>query len=415
MNVVVFEDRLVGQLSPIAIGRPAYAVSCGGYRLADWLARLSCPTRGIVRRHLTEVQRCDWPALHATPLNPASATLLVNARVAPSLPALRELQRLVSTGRPGVARRDGAIVAAILRPGAALPSLDLGADQWDDYLQFAGVGALADLEVNLALFDYPHDVLKQHLRCFGESLEWRLAQGDYHEVDRGVFLAPGASLGPYVVSDTKAGPVVLEEGATVGPHSFLRGPALLGKHCRVIEQAAIKDAVALGHTTKIGGEVEASIVEPYTNKQHHGFLGHSYLGSWINLGAGTCNSDLKNTYGEVKMEYGREKVATGMQFVGCIVGDYAKTAINTGIFTGKTIGACSMVYGFVTTNVPSFVNYARLFGQVTELSPEVMVATQQRMFARRRVEQRPCDVQLIHDMYALTQHERQLAGEPLSL
>ena len=91
-----------------------------------------------------------------------------------------------------------------------------------------------------------------------------------------------------------------------------------------------------------------------------------------------------------------------MQFVGAIVGDYAKTAINTGIFTGKTVGVCSMVYGFVTTNVPSFVNYARLFGQVTEAPVEVMVATQRRMFERRGVTQRPCDVQLLHDMYRLT-------------
>jgi glucose-1-phosphate thymidylyltransferase len=104
-----------------------------------------------------------------------------------------------------------------------------------------------------------------------------------------------------------------------------------------------------------------------------------------------------------------------MQFVGRIMGDYAKSAINTGIFTGKTIGVCSMVYGFVTTNVPSYVNYARLFGQVTELPPEVMIATQHRMFLRRNVEQRPCDAQLLHDMYELTRHERQLAGEPLSL
>ena len=115
------------------------------------------------------------------------------------------------------------------------------------------------------------------------------------------------------------------------------------------------------------------------------------------------------------MEYRGEQVATGMQFVGCIMGDYSKSAINTGIFTGKTVGCCSMLYGFVTTNVPSFVNYARLFGQVTELPPEVMIATQQRMFARRNVEQRECDIALIHAMYDLTRHERQLAGEPLSL
>ena len=115
------------------------------------------------------------------------------------------------------------------------------------------------------------------------------------------------------------------------------------------------------------------------------------------------------------MEYGREKVPTGMQFLGCIMGDYAKTAVNTSIFTGKTIGVCTMVYGFVTTNVPSFVNYARLFGQVTEAPVEVMAATQARMFKRRNVVQRPCDVQLLADMYELTRDERQLAGDPLSL
>ena len=205
----------------------------------------------------------------------------------------------------------------------------------------------------------------------------------------------------------------MEEGTKIGPFCFLRGPAYLGRNVKVIEHSAIKDAVSLGHTTKIGGEVEATVIEPYSNKQHHGFLGHSYLGSWINLGAGTSNSDLKNTYGTVNMDYPTGRVATKMQFVGSIFGDYSKTAINTGIFTGKTIGVCSMLYGFVTTNVPSFVNYARLFGQVTELPPEVMISTQQRMFQRRNVTQTPCDIQLIHDMYLLTQEERQLTGEPL--
>jgi UDP-N-acetylglucosamine diphosphorylase/glucosamine-1-phosphate N-acetyltransferase len=270
-------------------------------------------------------------------------------------------------------------------------------------------------QIDLPLFEYPHDIVRHHLLILRESLEHRVAAGSYQEVADGVFVAPGARLGQYTVTDTKAGPIVLETDATIGPHCYLRGPVHVGCRARVIEHAAIKDHVALGHTTKVGGEVEASIIEPYTNKQHHGFLGHSYLGSWINLGAGTCNSDLKNTYGPVNMDYGGEKVPTGMQFIGCIMGDYAKSAINTGIFTGKTIGACSMLYGFVTTNVPSFVNYARLFGQVTEAALDVMVAAQERMFARRSVRQRPCDIQLLHDMFELTRHERQLAGAPLML
>ena len=115
--------------------------------------------------------------------------------------------------------------------------------------------------------------------------------------------------------------------------------------------------------------------------------------------------------------YGEEKVSTGLQFMGCVIGDYAKTAINTCIFTGKTIGTASMVYGFATTNVPSFVNYARTFDAVGKLPPEVVVTTQKRMFGRRDVAQRSCDIQLVHDMFRVTADERpdELSCQPISL
>jgi UDP-N-acetylglucosamine diphosphorylase/glucosamine-1-phosphate N-acetyltransferase len=424
MTILVFEDEHATQLYPITVGRPAYAISCGSYRLVDWLRTLDAPVRGVVRAHLAEIQKIDFSDLHPPLGQHARRTdagshgngeLLVNARLVPSASAGRALRELLAAGRPGVVRTESAVAAALLPASAALPPHDLGVDQLSDYFHSAGLNTLPLVDVELPLFDYPHDVIRYNLEILGENLEHRLAHGAYKEVAGGVFAAANAKLGEYVVSDTSGGPIVLEENASIGPYCYLKGPAFLGKGARVIEHSAIKDAVSIGHTTKVGGEVEASVIEPYTNKQHHGFLGHSYLGSWINLGAGTCNSDLKNTYGKVNMEYRGERVSTGMQFVGCIMGDYAKSAINTGIFTGKTIGTCSMVYGFVTTNVPSFVNYARLFGQVTELPPEVMIASQQRMFQRRSVAQRPCDVQLIHDMYELTRHERQLAGEPLSL
>ncbi len=237
----------------------------------------------------------------------------------------------------------------------------------------------------------------------------------YREVREGVFVAENVTLGEHLVTDTTKGPIVIDHDAVVGPFCFLRGPVYIGPKARVNEHAALKDCVSLGHNIKVGGEVEGSIIEPYSNKQHHGFLGHSYVGSWVNLGAGTSNSDLKNTYGTVNMDYRGEKVSTGMQFVGCFIGDYAKTAINTSIFTGKTIGACSMVYGFVAANVPSFCNYARTFGQVTDLPAEVMISIQQRMFARRQVPQRECDIQLIRDLYARACHERKLPNEPLVL
>ena len=338
--------------------------------------------------------------------------LLVNARLVPSAGALEELARLVREARPCRVNCGQSLAAAVLPAGAELPPTDAAPQLLRSYIDRLDLQAV---EFDLPLFAYPHDIVRHHLLSLCGNLDERLRSGEYREIAEGVFAADGAALGQFVVTDTRQGPIVLEQDATVGPYCFISGPAHLGHGARVIEHAAIKDGVSLGHTTKIGGEIEGSVIEPYTNKQHHGFLGHSYLGSWVNLGAGTCNSDLKNTYGQVNMEYWGQKVATGMQFVGTIVGDYAKTAINTGIFTGKTVGACSMVYGFVTTNVPSFVNYARSFGQVTEAPVDVMVATQARMFSRRNVSQRPCDIQLLHDMYELTRHERQLAGEPLSL
>lgn len=413
MRIVIFEDELVSRLHPITTGRAAYTVTCGGYRLIDWLRELGMSLHGIVRPHLAKIQEQDFPDLATNIDGNGGPTLLVNARLVPSVSAFRTLQKLAESKRPGVVRDGDDVAVVVLANGVSRPLERTGVAGYFSGAETSTLEPLAD--VRLPLFHYPNDVIRHHTKIIDDNLAHRIAEGEYEEIADGVFAAKGAQLGQHVVTDTCDGPIVMDEGASVGPHSYLCGPALLGRKCKVKEHAAVKDKVTLGHTTKIGGEIESSIVEPYTNKQHHGFLGHSYLGSWINLGAGTCNSDLKNTYGRINMEYDGERVDTGMQFLGCIMGDYAKTAINTGIFTGKTIGVCSMVYGFVTTNVPSYVNYARSFGQVTELPAEVMQQTQQRMFVRRNVQQSPCDIRLLHDMFELTRKERQLAGDPLSL
>lgn len=415
MTIVVFEDEHVSRLYPVTLGRPAYAITCGSYRLLDWLKQLDRSVHGIVRSHLADIQKNDYPELGDQSFDEAESILFVNARMVPSRASYHTLKKLLASGQSGMVKSNGEVAALIATRNTDLPAEIPTAAQLPALFAKIGVERLDLRDDELPLLQFPHDIVRYNSQILAENLEHRLSTGTYDEIADGVFVGENARLGDYVVTDTKSGPVILESNATTGPFCYLNGPAYIGHGAKLIEHAAVKDAVSIGHTTKIGGEVEASIIEPYTNKQHHGFLGHSYLGSWINLGAGTCNSDLKNTYGTVNVEHQGEKVATGMQFVGCIIGDYSKSAINTSIFTGKTIGVCSMLYGFVTTNVPSYVNYARLFGQISELPPEVMIATQQRMFRRRKVEQRPCDVQLLHDMYALSRDERQLAGEPLSL
>jgi UDP-N-acetylglucosamine diphosphorylase / glucose-1-phosphate thymidylyltransferase / UDP-N-acetylgalactosamine diphosphorylase / glucosamine-1-phosphate N-acetyltransferase / galactosamine-1-phosphate N-acetyltransferase len=439
MAIVVFEDPQCELLAPITIARLAAAMTCGSFRLLDLLEPLGNEVYGVSRPHLQSLQRIDFPSLrfpdeNANASQPeCSAHLLLNARIAPTkknYDAIQLLNRLASNpqngGRPMVVF-DREHIAAVINPPWTVEELFhygyLGMEEWLEKCK-----SFETYECELSTIAVPHELIACNMACIRESLEWRIALGanqdsptsghpqvsPLRQLSDGLFLADGASVGEYVLTDTRKGPIIIDAGAQIGPYTLLRGPIYIGKKARILEHSAIKDAVSLSHTTKIGGEVEASVVEPYSNKQHHGFLGHSYLGSWINLGAGTCNSDLKNTYGTVNMEYGFGKASTNMQFLGCIMGDYSKTAINTGIFTGKVIGVCSMMYGFVTSNVPSFVNYARLFGQIASLPPEVMVSTQQRMFSRRDVQQRGCDVQLIYDMHRITQMERDRLGDGLA-
>lgn len=418
MSLLIFEDANVAQLFPITTGRCACCITVGSYTLLDLLNTLDLPKLGLIRKHLralTELEHPEWTQL-SSPLTPQAGgpSIIVNARLVPNMTTLSAIKQLLEQPlhtEPCVVW-DGDQVAAIVRPGWTWQWIQEQAETNVESLLLTAHN-FKSVESPLSLMTFPHEVIAANMRHISDNLQFRIRSGNYQQHADGVFVAPNAQLGQFVLTDTKNGAIVIDEGAQVGPYTLLRGPIYIGKGARILEHAAIKDQVSLGHTTKIGGEVEAAIVEPFSNKQHHGFLGHSYLGSWINLGAGTCNSDLKNTYGTVNMEYPHGKSATGMQFLGCVMGDYSKTAINTGIFTGKVIGVCSMMYGFVTSNVPSFVNYARLFGQMTTLPPEVMIATQQRMFARRKVQQRPCDMQLLHDMYRITQNERDRFGDAL--
>lgn len=416
MNVLLFEDEFVSRLYPITTGRPAFSISCASFRLLDWIEAIFADQACVsVRPHLQAMLQADHRELCRSLQPTETWTLCLNARLVPGRANLEKVLQLAANPAPLVVNHGSQAIAAAILPTANLGRSSLAdCGQVNSALQQFARNQTA-LPIQLELFDFPHDVIRFNQKIFDENLAFRLSGDRYREIADGVFVSGSVTISDFVVTNTKAGPILIEDDTAIGPFCFLRGPIHLGPRTRVNEHSAIKDYVSIGHTTKIGGEVESSVIESFSNKQHHGFLGHSYLGSWINLGAGTCNSDLKNTYGEVKMDYGGERVSSGMQFVGCIIGDYSKSAINTSIFTGKTIGVCSMVYGFVTTNVPSFTNYARSFGQVTEMSPAVMEATQKRMFARRNVLQRPLDVELLTAMHALTQRERQMSEEPLSL
>ncbi|MBK8913980.1 MAG: hypothetical protein IPM64_05125 [Phycisphaerales bacterium] len=171
-----------------------------------------------------------------------------------------------------------------------------------------------------------------------------------------IFVGPEADIRPGAVLDAEAGPVIVERGALVQSNAVLEGPCFVGEGSIVRAGAFIREGTTIGPVCKVGGEIEASILHGYANKQHDGFLGHSYVCPWVNLGADTVTSDLKNTYGTIRVFLNGVGVETGERFVGSIIGDHAKTGIGTILPTGCVVGVAANIFtpGSVPKFVPSF-------------------------------------------------------------
>jgi UDP-N-acetylglucosamine diphosphorylase/glucosamine-1-phosphate N-acetyltransferase len=130
----------------------------------------------------------------------------------------------------------------------------------------------------------------------------------------------------------------------------------IGPGCVINPGTKLRGNVTLGPQCKIGGEMEDVIFQGFSNKQHDGFLGHSYIGEWVNLGANTNNSDLKNNYGLIRLVINGEEIETGQQFLGTLMGDYSRTGISTMLNTGTIIGLGANIFGegFQDKYIPSF-------------------------------------------------------------
>lgn len=172
---------------------------------------------------------------------------------------------------------------------------------------------------------------------------------------RNVHIGENVKLGEGVVLDAEESPIWIEDHVVIHSHSFIQGPVYIGEKSK-IKPGSILDIAAIGEVVKLSGEIEESIFQGYSNKQHLGFLGHSFVGEWVNFGAGTTNSDLKNNYSKIRVLLEGKTYHTGMRFLGAIIGDHSKTAINTSINTGTIIEPFCNLFGrvFPPKYVPPF-------------------------------------------------------------
>jgi UDP-N-acetylglucosamine diphosphorylase / glucose-1-phosphate thymidylyltransferase / UDP-N-acetylgalactosamine diphosphorylase / glucosamine-1-phosphate N-acetyltransferase / galactosamine-1-phosphate N-acetyltransferase len=228
-----------------------------------------------------------------------------------------------------------------------------------------------------------------------------------------IYVAPGAKVHPLAVLDAEHGPIYLDEGVEVHPFTRIEGPCYVGKNS-ILLGCKCREGNSIGPMCRVGGELEQSILQGYSNKYHDGFLGHAYVGEWVNLGALTTNSDLKNDYSNVTVVLdGRRSTGTGSTKVGCLIGDHAKTSIGTLLTTGAYLGCMSMA---VTDGkplpkfLPSFSWYAD--GKFAkEIDKQRLYSTAKTAMSRRDCKWTAAEEKMWDEIFSLTADDRQAAFE----
>jgi UDP-N-acetylglucosamine diphosphorylase/glucosamine-1-phosphate N-acetyltransferase len=363
MRVCLFEDRGAVDLEPLSLTRPVFELLCGLTSLAAKQSRCFPPgPRGVlIRPHLADVFRLHS---HELPVNDlawlrAGPTILVNGRwLPPSIPL-----PLAELSEPCVALVDGEVAFAVV---ASKHLADCSPHTFDECLA-AWKAELPHRPAGGRMVRYLWDLVQHN----GEQIvaDWQSAGAPFESVSDGtdrpglavvgprdqLLIHPSAHLDPMVVADTTRGPVILDRDAVVTAFTRLEGPCVIGPRTQ-IHGAKIRAGTTLGPDCRIGGEVECSIVQGHSNKYHDGFLGHAYIGEWVNLGAGTHNSDLRNDYGEIRVTVNGRLVRTGLTKVGCFLGDHTKTGLGALLNTGTNAGVfCNLLPGgLLPRYVPSF-------------------------------------------------------------
>lgn len=385
MRVCLFEDRN-GDLGPLAATRPAFDLLCGQTALAEKQRRHFAATAVgvVIRPYLVDLYGHEHPDIFVNDdaWLTSDTTVLVNGRW---LPPAADFVGEMGVNQLGCIGQE--IAYAILDreqlQTASIATLSRCLENWRRTLPCHPAEG--------RLITYPWELVNQN----GEQLAndfARIGRHGNHPLHpltlvgpaNQLFVEPTADVDPAVVADTRGGPVLIDKHAVVQAFTRLEGPCYIGPHTHV-KSAQIHGGTTLGPQCRIGGEVEASIVHGYTNKAHTGFLGHSYLGEWVNFGAGTQTSDLRNDYGKVSVTLGGRATPTGSMKIGSFIGDHTKTGLCTLFNTGSNVGIfCSLLpNGSLAPNyLPSFINWWK--GQMREGSDLVrLFTTAKEVMARR--------------------------------
>ncbi len=416
-TLVLFEDDQYTNFLPLIYSRPVFALRCGIYTLSERIQAMFGQHAAICRPHLAPVYGSGrWPL---EVLSRSEPITLINGRTLDTYWIQQLIKEPINTiyiaedssGKETLlgGRLSPSIASAILLY-LLNQELDLALKELRRFTKLH--------ERKARMLTFPWELIVENgtqisadlsLYCKQHGLPNAAEQapdvpGLVLKAPERIFIHPNAKLDGPLSIDARDGPVVID-AARIEPFCFIQGPTSIGSGSQ-ISSALIRGETTIGAVCRIGGEVEASIIQGYSNKHHEGFLGHSYLGEWVNIGAMTTNSDLKNTYGTIRIGIeGQGQIDSGVLKLGCFLADHVKLGIGLHLNGGSVIGTGSNIFGvhFAPKTIPPFTWGGETFH---EYRIDSMIDVTRKVMGRRKKELSALEESMLREIFAMTRGDR---------
>ena len=401
MNYILFDDSMRGDLLPLTFVRPIAEIRVGILTIREkWEIYLKAKISTLTETYLNKKY----------PLTKASENILINASVLPNPELIKEIKKLKPN--EAIISKDYIIALNVTEKDLKkVKSSDKNTHEYEGDIEFSNV---TEIETKIKhtkisnlwdIFHFNDAAIKDDFTLLTKGKKSQPISKTNTVIGGGeIFVEKGAIIENSSLNTT-TGPIYIGKDAEIMEGSLIRGPFALCEKAIVKMGAKIYGATTIGPFCKVGGELNNVVMFGYSNKAHDGFLGNSVIAEWCNLGANTTNSNLKNTYDEVKIwNYPQQKfVYTGLQFCGLIMGDHSKCGINTMFNTGTVVGVNANIFGagYQRVFIPSFVWGSNTAGYSTyDFDKAIKVA--ESVMARRNVILTKEDKKILQFVYELT-------------
>ena len=385
MNIYVYENTILSKFYPLSSTKACFEFRISSDTFLDRIKKTfsDCKINLFVRKELRDVVSHRHPDLEINPKNIEDGLWLVGN-------AVWNKNIIPKNNNEIVFFDDKNCIGAYLKKQSGKQFLD-------NNFSPKKLKSIKSKRIDIMLCRYLWDIIDHIGKNINDDKKYFAEEGKLSEnlkffernsknlINSQNILIGKVEIQPNVVMDATAGPIVIDDNVTIKSNTHLEGPLYVGCGSTISPLTYVKNSV-IGPLCKIGGELNSVVVEGYTNKVHYGFLGNSYIGEWVNLGAGTSNSNLKNNYGKVRVQMNDEVFDTNRIHLGCFIGDFVKTSIGTKINTGSVYGSGSMIFSkdFPSKNIPILTWYTD--NGMSKVSIDKFILNCQRMKKRRGVD-----------------------------